>query len=76
MQELDLLLMRYLDRHWATATPGERATFESFLELPDPVIAGYLLGREEAPDARTQGLVEALRKAPGPAVAPAVDRAS
>jgi antitoxin CptB len=66
MKELDLLLLGYLDAHWATAAPDERRAFEAFLELPDPVIAGYLLGGEQAPDAGIRGLVDALRKASAP----------
>ena len=49
MKELDLLLRRYLDHRWPQASAGERAAFEAFLELPDPVIAGYLLGTCGAP---------------------------
>jgi antitoxin CptB len=63
MKELDLLLLRYLDGRWATAAADERSTFEAFLQLPDPVMAGYLLGGEQPPDAGTRGLVEALRGA-------------
>jgi antitoxin CptB len=65
MKELDLLLLGYLDRRWARAAVEEKAAFEAFLELPDPVIAGYLLGGEEPPDAATRGIVGALLAAPG-----------
>lgn len=64
MKELDLILQRYVDIRWPRATSGERAVFEAFLRLPDPVIAGYLLGHEDSPDAQVQGLVEALRQGP------------
>jgi len=64
MKELDLLLLRYLDQRWPQATPGERAAFEAFLELPDPVIAGYLLGNEGSSDAAVRELVDALRCTP------------
>jgi len=64
MKELDLLLRRYLDHQWPDASASQRAVFEAFLELPDPVIAGYLLGYADAPDAEVQGLVEALRGPP------------
>ena len=63
MKELDLLLQGYLDGRWATAAADERAAFQAFLELPDPVIAGYLLGGNEAPDRITQGIVDAMRGA-------------
>jgi antitoxin CptB len=66
MKELDLMLLGYLDGPWATAAADEKTTFEDFLRLPDPVIAGYLLGGEQPPDAGTRGLVDALRKVSAP----------
>jgi len=64
MKELDLMLRRYLDERWSIASADEKAVFEAFLELPDPVIAGYLLGGAESNDPEVQGLVEALRAGP------------
>jgi antitoxin CptB len=64
MKELDLMLRRYLDQRWSGASADEKAVFEAFLELPDPVIAGYLLGGAESTDPEVQGLVEALRAGP------------
>jgi succinate dehydrogenase flavin-adding protein (antitoxin of CptAB toxin-antitoxin module) len=49
MKELDLLLVRYLESRWARAGEGERAAFGRLLELPDPVLAAYLLGHEFPP---------------------------
>lgn len=49
MKELDVLLLRYADAAWPVATPAERGTFEQLLELPDPVLAAYLLGHETPP---------------------------
>jgi antitoxin CptB len=43
MKELDLLLVRYLRNRHADAASEERAAFVEFLELPDPMIAGYLV---------------------------------
>ncbi|MGC4027622.1 MAG: succinate dehydrogenase assembly factor 2 [Steroidobacteraceae bacterium] len=61
MKELDLLLGGWLERHWMQAAPEEKAAFEHFLDLPDPLIAAYLLGRDvpEEPDLRS--LVDRLR---------------
>ena len=61
MKELDLLLRAWLARHWPAASTEEKAAFEAFLELPDPVIAGYLLGRETPDDLPARRLVEQLR---------------
>lgn len=61
MRELDLILIRYLEQRWPGATATERTAFELFLQLPDPQIAGYLLGGVDPPDAGIRELVDALR---------------
>jgi antitoxin CptB len=58
MKELDLVLMRYLRERWPAAGDDERAQFERVLELPDPQLAAYLMGRETAPDPRMQALLD------------------
>lgn len=47
MRELDVLLVRYLERHFASASSGERDAFRALLDLPDPELFGYLVGREQ-----------------------------
>jgi antitoxin CptB len=61
MKELDLLLTRYLRDHWAGAGLSERAAFERILELPDPLLAAYLMQRETPSDPDLQRLLEILR---------------
>jgi antitoxin CptB len=61
MKELDLVLLRYLEHRWPDAPAAEKQLFERLLELPDPDLAGYLLGRESPPDAPLQQLLERLR---------------
>lgn len=60
MKELDLVLMQYLQQRWPHADPAERAAFEALLELPDPELAGYLLGHAVPPES-LRTLVDALR---------------
>jgi antitoxin CptB len=62
MKELDILLLRYLHRHLATA-PLERALFAEFLELPDPIIARYLIAGDIPENERYVSLCRALRTA-------------
>ena len=50
MRELDLILKRWLESHYSSASSDARAQFAQFLQLPDPDIAGYLLGRETPAD--------------------------
>jgi antitoxin CptB len=65
MKELDLLLMRYLKSSWSTACADERATFEAFLELPDPTMASYLVHGELATNPAVSVLVAKLRSEQG-----------
>jgi antitoxin CptB len=60
MKEIDLLLVGWLQGRYAGASAAERATFEAFLELPDPEIAGYLLGRATPNDPAYAALVAQL----------------
>lgn len=47
MKELDLLLLSYLERRYDAASEEERWIFSELLELPDPKLHAYLLGREQ-----------------------------
>ncbi|MEN9704435.1 MAG: hypothetical protein RLZZ393_314 [Pseudomonadota bacterium] len=64
MKELDILLNRYLRDRWPQASDLERASFEAFLELPDPLIAAYLVAGEPVADTTLQPLVDQLRLPP------------
>jgi antitoxin CptB len=61
MRELDALLLKFVDRSAASLSAAEMARFEAILELPDPVLHAYLLGRSAAPDAATDALLERIR---------------
>ncbi len=61
MKELDLVLIRYLHDRWPAAPADERAVFEQILDLPDPLLAAYLMGRESAPEPNVQQMLEVLR---------------
>jgi antitoxin CptB len=63
MKELDLVLLRYLQGRLAHERDAERAAFAQFLELPDPVMARYLLAGELPEDARLAAVCRALREA-------------
>ncbi|HTW73607.1 MAG TPA: succinate dehydrogenase assembly factor 2 [Steroidobacteraceae bacterium] len=63
--ELDLLLQRWLQRRYESATPQQRALFAALLELPDPLLAAYLMGAAGASpeplQPALQALIEAIR---------------
>ncbi len=60
MRELDVLLMRYLDRDFDAAEPDERAAFELLLSLQDPEILDLLTGRLVAQDLPLKHVVQRL----------------
>jgi len=60
MKELDLILRDWLDRRYPLASADERALFARFLELPDPEIAGYLLGHATPTDPAIGALIAQL----------------
>ena len=61
MRELDALLLAFVDAHAAHLGEQEIAAFEGVLELPDPVLHSYLLGRSAPADAATAALIERIR---------------
>jgi succinate dehydrogenase flavin-adding protein (antitoxin of CptAB toxin-antitoxin module) len=68
MRELDVLLMRYMDREYGRATAVERAAFERLLNLQDPEIQALLAGRLPADDPALDALVQRLLQHPGAAL--------
>lgn len=49
MRELDVVLARYLEDDYPAALPSERRAFEALLELQDPELLAYLVGRVAPP---------------------------
>ncbi len=60
MKELDVLLERFARGHLAAADADARALFERFLELPDPVLADYLLGEAQPADPSLAQLIRSI----------------
>jgi succinate dehydrogenase flavin-adding protein (antitoxin of CptAB toxin-antitoxin module) len=61
MKELDVLLERFALEALPHATPEERQAFTELLELPDPILAGYLLGGETTPEDHLAQVVRRIR---------------
>jgi antitoxin CptB len=62
MRELDVLLQRYLDEDYPRASPRERAAFARILELQDPEIFRYLVGRDSPQEASLRDVVARIRR--------------
>jgi succinate dehydrogenase flavin-adding protein (antitoxin of CptAB toxin-antitoxin module) len=60
MRELDVLLLRYLDREFPTATASARSAFERLLTAQDPEILDLLAGRLVVDDAALHEVVQRL----------------
>jgi antitoxin CptB len=64
MRELDQLLLRYLDREWATASESERAVFLRVLDSEDDKLWRWVMGRERPEDADVHALVRRIADLP------------
>lgn len=64
MKELDVMLARWLDAHWAQADAVERAAFIALLDLQDPPLWDLLSGRVD-PAAGQARVVAAIRACAG-----------
>jgi succinate dehydrogenase flavin-adding protein (antitoxin of CptAB toxin-antitoxin module) len=67
MKELDVLLGRWVEARYALASGAEQALFQQFIELPDPEMARYLLGRVTPADPALRELVAGVLGIPAPA---------
>jgi antitoxin CptB len=67
MKELDIVLERYVSSHLSQASHQERRVLEGLLELPDPVLADYLLGPAVSADPELGLLIAAIRTPGDPA---------
>jgi succinate dehydrogenase flavin-adding protein (antitoxin of CptAB toxin-antitoxin module) len=65
MRELDALLLAFVEQSAAKLTDAEMGVFEGILELPDPVLHSYLLGRSAPDDAAIAELIERIRASVG-----------
>jgi len=60
MRELDVLLESYLNRRYENTPPEEQSAFETLLELSDPQLYGYLLGKQLPPEKPLQKVVNQI----------------
>jgi len=60
MRELDVLLLRYLEREFPAAPPSAQVAFESLLSAQDPEILDLLAGRVVAEDEALNDVIQRL----------------
>jgi antitoxin CptB len=64
MRELDLLLLRYLDRDYDAAEPPEQRAFTRLLDETDDTLWRYFYGNLTPDDTALAALVRKIRGAP------------
>ncbi len=62
MRELDVMLTRYVERVWPAASPAERDAFAKLLDLQDPELFGYLVGRTSPAEDDQRAVIACLRR--------------
>ena len=61
MKELDILLERWLDRHYDVAGDAAKSAFRRLLNLPDPDLARYLLAGDLIDDPELARVIGCIR---------------
>jgi antitoxin CptB len=64
MKELDRLLSAFLERDFPTASPADQSGFRELLELQDPVLYDYCLGRDRPAAPHLAALIDRIVQAP------------
>lgn len=59
--ELDLILGRFMDRHYEGLDADARAAFQELLERPDNDLLDWALGKSAPTEARYRRVVDLLR---------------
>jgi antitoxin CptB len=65
MKELDVILLRYLENSYESASTAEQNRFRELLQMPDPDLYNLLLGREVTDDPDLMCFLRQLRSGPG-----------
>ena len=64
MKELDVVMLRYLENNYQSATAADQERFLELLQMPDPDLYNLLLGRDLLADSGLASFVQQLRSNP------------
>ncbi len=64
MRELDELLVKYLEEHYRGSSEAHKQAFRQLLELQDPELLRYLLGKLVASDEYVAHVLAQIRSHP------------
>jgi antitoxin CptB len=59
--ELDIVLGRFIETHYAQLDEAEQRAFDALLDMPDTVLWDMVAGRQEAAQNEQQALLEKIR---------------
>lgn len=59
--ELDILLLRFVERHYGTLSAQERLTFDEILDMPDNPLWDIISGRQEAASEPMRAVLEKIK---------------
>jgi|ERR1019366_3068375 antitoxin CptB len=59
--ELDIVLGRFIDKHYAQLDEAGKQAFEALLDMPDNPLWDMIAGRQEATHGEQQALLEKIR---------------
>jgi antitoxin CptB len=59
--ELDIVLGRFIDQHYAQLDEAGQQAFEALLDMPDNPLWDMIAGRQEATHGEQQALLEKIR---------------
>ena len=62
LRELDRILEGFVSEGYGALSAAEKARFADILELPDPDLHAYLLGKADPPDAELARLIRTIRQ--------------
>ena len=62
MRELDVILLAYLDGAYRELSAVDKSRFAAILELPDPELHAYLVGRSEPPNDDIARIIDGIRQ--------------
>ncbi len=59
-KELDVLMQRFLNEFYQTASPNLQQAFETMLEMQDPELYDLLIGRQRSSDNNINQVIERI----------------
>lgn len=61
--ELDIVLGRFIDMHYAQLAEAEKRAFDALLDMPDNPLWDMIAGKQDATQGEEQALLEKIRAA-------------